>query len=355
MLFANKKEEVLDVQLTPHGRYLLSLGKLKPVYYSFHDSNILYDGRYANVSEDTQETEDRIQHDTPQPKGVSSIISREDNLKRFFEPSISLAAGLDRATALATVSQMNEQKIFLATHPIGSCSPTTELAPNWSIKVLNGEISGSVPYLTSSYQALQIPQIDIDVIYKTAVLDVESKAVLPLVPDPALSSNIYEDGTYIAIDPDHLLLEVLEDNTEYHKTNFEVEVFEIIDETRIKAKSGLSGTGTEIEVMKPLFFREKINLIQNNILMDPSELPELESIGEDEAMVDYYFNVLVDTEIDPAALCEAKETFQAKSLFVDLDVVCAPSNLASTRYDVYTGPEPVEPCPIPEEGADCND
>ena len=46
MLFADKKEEVLDLQLTPHGKYLLSLGKLRPVYYSFHDDNILYNLEY---------------------------------------------------------------------------------------------------------------------------------------------------------------------------------------------------------------------------------------------------------------------------------------------------------------------
>jgi len=361
MLFANKKEEVLDIQLTPHGKYLLSIGKLKPVYYSFHDSNILYDGRYAlsgsglradgtPISENPKDIEDRIQHKTPQPKTVTSRVTRADNLKRIFEPSINLSSDINRATALATVSQMNEQKVFLSTHPIGSCSPTTDLAPKWSIKVLNGEISGSVPHLTSSYQTLNIPQIDINVVYKTAVLSTDTSPALPMKPDPALSSKVYDDGTYIAIDPDHLLLEVIEDNTEYNKTNFEVEVFEIVDEIRIGAKSGPTGARTDLEVMKPLLFREKVNLIQNNILLDPSEIPKQESIGENAAMVDYYFNLFVDKEIDPADLCAAKEAFETKNLFVDLDVECSPSGLTSTRYDVYTGPEPVEPCPIPEEG-----
>ena len=355
MLFADKKEEVLDLQLTPHGKYLLSLGKLRPVYYSFHDDNVLYDGRYANVLEETKEIEDRIQHDTPQMKTIASRVSREENLKRIFEPSISLEAGFNKATALATVEQMNEQKIFLVDHPLGSCSPTTELAPKWSIKVLNGEISGSIPYLTSSYQTHRVPQIDVDVVYKTAILSTDTSPALPLTPDPALSSQIYSDGTYIAVDPDHLLLEVLEDNTEYNKSNFEVEVFEILEDIRKGAKSGLAGTSTVREVMKPLFFRKPVNLIQNNILMDSSEVPTTEPIGENEAMVDYYFNVFVDKEIDPADLCEAKETFKDKNLYIDLDINCSPSDLTPTRYDVYSGPAPVEPCPIPEEGAGCDD
>ena len=34
MLFMDKKEEVIDIELTPHGK-LLSMGKMKPVYYAF--------------------------------------------------------------------------------------------------------------------------------------------------------------------------------------------------------------------------------------------------------------------------------------------------------------------------------
>jgi len=356
MLFANKKEEVIDIELTPHGRYLLSLGRLKPVYYSFHDNNILYDGRYAEIVEYTKDIEDRIQHDTPQPKTLNTRASREKNTKRIFETNLALASSVDRAAELASVAQMNEQKTFLATHPIGTCSPTTDQAPKWSIKVLNGEISGSIPYLTSSYQTLEIPQIDIDVVYKTAILDVNDPGlVLPIKPDPALSSNVYSDGTYVAIDPDHLLLEILEENTEYNKTNFEVEVFEVENEDYVSAKAGLSGTEVRQQELKPLFFKKPVENIVNNILVDDVELPKPPAIGDNPRMVNYYFNVFVDEEIDPADICEAKEELDKKNLFVDLDVVCAPNAATPTRYDVYTGPDPLAPCPVPQEGTDCND
>ena len=347
MLFMNKKEEVLDIQLTPHGRYLLSLGKLKPVYYSFHDSNILYDGRYAGLSQLTKEIEDRIQHNTPQPKTLTSIVSREQNTKSIFEPSLSLAAGINKATQLASVEQINEEKNFLLSPPIGSCSPTTDKAPAWSIKVLNGEINKSVPNLTSSYQTLNIPQIDINVSYKTAVLSTSEDNTLVMTPDPALSSRVFEDGTYIAIDPDHLLLEVLEENTVYNKTNFEVEVFEVIKDVKTSAKGGLAGTVTTMETMKPLFFDKQTNQIQNNILLDPSEVEDLEPIGENDSMINYYFNVFVDNEIDKSDICEAVNNLDSKSLFVDLDVDCAP-DITPSRYDIYTGPDPIEACPDPE-------
>ena len=356
MLFANKKEEVLEIELTPHGRYLLSIGKLQPVYYSFHDSNILYDGRYAGIKELTKDIEDRIQKNTPQPKTLNSRVSREKNVKRLFTPNLALASSINTAARLASIAQMNEQKSFLVTHPIGSSSPTTDLAPKWSIKVLNGEISGSIPQLTSSYQTLKIPQIDIDIAYKTAVLDAnDDSIVLPMQPDPALSTTVFNDGTYIAIDPDHLLLEVLEENTEYNKTNFEVEVFEMEDEDYASAKSGLAGTSKSQETFRPLFFRKPPQNIVNNILLDDSELPKPETIADNPSLANYYFNVFVDEEIDPADICEAKETFDKKNLFVDLDVVCAPDGATPTRYNVYTGPEPLPPCPVPDEGVDCDD
>ena len=39
MEFFDKKEEVIDLQLTQYGKYLLSLGKLRPIFYAFYDDN----------------------------------------------------------------------------------------------------------------------------------------------------------------------------------------------------------------------------------------------------------------------------------------------------------------------------
>ena len=50
MTFLDKKEQVLDIQLTQYGKYLLSKGKLKPVYYSFFDDDVLYDSTYAGIT-----------------------------------------------------------------------------------------------------------------------------------------------------------------------------------------------------------------------------------------------------------------------------------------------------------------
>ena len=41
MTFFNKKEDVFHIELTPHGRYLMSIGKLKPHHYKFFDDDFL--------------------------------------------------------------------------------------------------------------------------------------------------------------------------------------------------------------------------------------------------------------------------------------------------------------------------
>ena len=68
MEFFNKKEEVIDLQLTQYGKKLLSKGQWKPSYYAFFDDNILYDVQWANFKEDTINARKRIQEETPQLK-----------------------------------------------------------------------------------------------------------------------------------------------------------------------------------------------------------------------------------------------------------------------------------------------
>ena len=41
MTFFNRKEDVLDIQMTQYGKYLLSKGVFRPVYYAFFDDDIL--------------------------------------------------------------------------------------------------------------------------------------------------------------------------------------------------------------------------------------------------------------------------------------------------------------------------
>ena len=54
MSYFDKKEDVLDLKLTPYGRHLLSRGKLMPKYYSFLDDDVIY-----NIEQQTTGSIDR--------------------------------------------------------------------------------------------------------------------------------------------------------------------------------------------------------------------------------------------------------------------------------------------------------
>ena len=85
MEFFNKKEEVIDLQLTQYGKYLLSLGKFKPFYYAFYDDGIIYDAQYAGDGEAQNEAEPRIQENTPNLKALYNFHSIEDEMQRAVE------------------------------------------------------------------------------------------------------------------------------------------------------------------------------------------------------------------------------------------------------------------------------
>ena len=83
MTFFDKKEEVMKVELTPYGRYLLSIGKLKPHSYRFFDDNIIYDSASGGFEEKQNEANHRIKHTTPNLKGNPNITGVETNIKKF--------------------------------------------------------------------------------------------------------------------------------------------------------------------------------------------------------------------------------------------------------------------------------
>ena len=95
MEFFDRKEEVLDLQLTQYGKYLLSIGKLSPSYYAFFDDDIDYDTQYqgdppaldhtavsAGPSESQKDTEDRIK-ETPRIKVIHSVDTVEKSVNQI--------------------------------------------------------------------------------------------------------------------------------------------------------------------------------------------------------------------------------------------------------------------------------
>ena len=54
MEFFDKKQDVMDIQLTSYGKHLLSKGLFKPTYYAFSDDGVMYDNLWMSTgSSDT--------------------------------------------------------------------------------------------------------------------------------------------------------------------------------------------------------------------------------------------------------------------------------------------------------------
>ena len=85
MEFFNRKEEVVDLQLTQYGKYLLSRGKFKPSAYAFFDDDVIYDATYGpNKNEHQNATEDRIK-ETPRIKCQSVFHGIETEVAKINE------------------------------------------------------------------------------------------------------------------------------------------------------------------------------------------------------------------------------------------------------------------------------
>ena len=66
----------MQIEMTPYGRYLYSIGKFRPHSYEFVDDDILYK---SGSSEDQESIHNRIINETPKLK-----INRANNLIFLF-------------------------------------------------------------------------------------------------------------------------------------------------------------------------------------------------------------------------------------------------------------------------------
>ena len=285
MEFFNKKEEVINLQLTQYGRHLMSKGKFKPVYYSFYDNNILYNVERARITEEQNEAEKRIR-ETPTMHPQIGFSSLEKEFQNNYDLIVS-----NKITATDTSLQRTAEKHYLLPQPIGTSDTNSEYSPSWSFRFLNGRISGSVNHLhlkekSGGKNTLTIPQISshkkIEYIDVTSG-DFEYNETLdgPLKTNFAISTD--EDDQYF-------LLKVMEINGLYQKKNFDIEFYEVYEEE--------TDSGNIVETLKPLNF---------SINYDPEN--ELTFIGQhtpadDQDYVEYYFDFRVDDEIGDQILCK---------------------------------------------------
>lgn len=317
MTFLNKKEQVLDIELTQHGKRLLSHGKMKPVYYAFFDDDILYDSEYGGFEENRNDSGERIRNLTPALQVQYVFSGIETEVKKAVEQKRnSLKEGDNQGVSIVGTAE----KHFANSAPLGNSSLNDSDAPAWRMNFLQGNISGSVQVVTGSQPNMKIPRITVDnVTYKTSPVKPsldgpEARSGLPFgdfgndgdgtVSDLNFASARFEDGSFIKIEDDFLLFELKEDNVDSLKKNFDIEIF-IQEQDR--------ETGRDIYT--PLFFEQKSPLVENDILLDQESIVPTENKLLDPSYVEHFFHVYVDDEISKDVLCRLVPTPELEASF----------------------------------------
>jgi hypothetical protein len=348
MTFFNKKEEVIYFKLTPHGRHLLSMGKFKPKFYSFFDDNILYAPEYADFEQKQNDIETRIQDNTLYNRAQHVYSSVERNLNE-------LEYNCENAQFSIRQQQHNADKHYSLSMPIGTSDVTSIYAPAWQTIFLRSELSSSVEYITGSFATSKIPQLNIKVPYEVVVVNPgEERREWAPHNKTYFITEPFEDGTSIAIQGDYIMLDVLENNTDFFKDNFTIEVFEVEkEETSGSAYTPGLSDPRHREKLIPLSFVKRREEIKNGFLLDENEIEQTINpvLSLDDTYVEHYFDIRSDNEISPIEICNSLHQLERKNVYLDIGidpaVTCPDRESASdfrTTYATDTIEDDLDQC-----------
>jgi|ETNvirnome_6_100_1030635.scaffolds.fasta_scaffold00468_6 hypothetical protein len=362
----NKREDVIDLELTPYGELLLLEGVFKPTYYAFFDDEVLYDSRYAGIEVEAQnKIKDRIK-EVPRLKTQYLFtntelpsVKIEDYAAKVFKGEITTLDLVKTANLLPqekigalSYEPMYYLKLYTLPLPLGNCSFETEHAPAWDINLLYNNLDQqkdgtySVEIFSSSiHPTLKIPQMDVTIQYvtegyplnmtpKTSTDNADKSENFRLKEFDELHENppIYNDG-YYDFQEDFIVLEINENNVPFLKENFDIEVYEI---THDNPDHDLYYNKKDF-IKKPTVVDEKglLKSEEESIRSNEKDL-ELKLLPLNNTYVEHYFNVYVDYEIDKDLMCKLKPNIKQKGFFISDPLDCLEdkdSNILSS--DIY--------------------
>ena len=326
----------MQIEMTPYGRYLYSIGKFKPHSYEFIDDDIVY--RVSGSGEAQEDAHPRILEQTPKLK-----------INRAFQ---------DEAPQVESPSVLEEQRVMVKKNnlrqpdirPMGRSAYSGSNTPHLQVTMLQGSISGSQTSfevketnehgVTSDGGSMLIPQVDITINFIADVRD----ALDP--PDDyegeSVESTVFDDGTYVQVRFQDPIIHLKEFNSFYEKENFEMEAFIV---------SGSQASETLI----PLKIFTVPSVIKNGLLttdedqeVDGRGLVSEDTIGleiDEASYVEYFFDIQVDSDIPAEILCAAVNSLEINSQFLDEELICPDQR--TDMFDIYStrvNPEDLEDC-----------
>jgi len=281
MTFFNKKEDILELQLTPYGRKLLSQGKLKPEFYAFFDDDVLYDTGKAGFTETNSQSKTRILTETPSLKPQSTNFGVETNIDTMYHENID----------------------NFMPNPIGTSSPIDKKTAGWNAIALNKEfdtfeLSSS---LNSSIQ--NIPQINCTLNFTMSVDNINNfnGDFSDLVNEFDFDTD--SDGNFIKLQKETLVLYLTEKNGFVNNDAYEVEVFMYEEDN---------------QNLKKIDFQKRPQRVVNDLYQ------EVEQINEEATSknVEFYIDLMVDSEVPDEEICEGVEKLKESNIYLELDLKC---------------------------------
>ena len=338
VLFLDKKEQVLEFELTPFGKHLFSVGKLNPKYYSFYDDDIMYDFNYQTgtatpLALETQNSIVTRINETPRMRSVTNFTEFLTN-NSIGEVSVGLLSDefdqqmLENSNGIGPLktdgnTQTRGKPIYMQKFqsPIGSNDVFKNFAPSWKVRSISGSKQFSDGY---EYIFGQIPKLSasLDLGYATTTVqsyDADSDSYVPR-------------ESYDLVKNDRLLLDIQELNSTFKQDeNFDIEVFEIQDGTTINGQR-----------MFKKYFENKNNQIVDGYMVSSNESENFDDPSADS--VEKLFNILIDSDVGSFTACKLAEQFNKQSFLIDLDFDCTREIDDDLFYDIYGSETEAEIC-----------
>ena len=313
MTFFNNKEQVIKFELTPYGRFLMSQGKLKPHSYEFIDDDILYDLQQVGRSEIQNETFERVKFETP---------------KLIPNPNKSEIVKINYINNKKNYGIINKHGYTKHQAEIGKSSPETVKTPALSMLMLDGKINQTLKVYngnsktsnTGSFENQLIPQIDFNLNY---VIRRRQESRFIQTEDIRVISQRFNDGKVLYIDEDNIMSFVKESGSDYDKENFEIEVFAIESDE----------SGTRPETLRQLEFQIPKKRLVNEMIIENNKT-DIRIEDDEKMMVMTFFELLVDSEIDPKELCDNIKDIKRENIYIDDDLVC-PQDESLEKFNIY--------------------
>ena len=355
MTFFNKKTEVMKVELTPFGRYKLSIGKLKPHHYRFFDNNVAYHGKALGITEDQNDADNRIRQETPVLKQNPNITGVETTISIIETEEVTVQMdyiSYDRTSlepvyvdiSASATYRSNDRKnkrddhINQMIYNIGTIEHDAEQSPSFQVDAFKGKLSGSTSkfYSSKNIQTSSIPQVDLEIEYEAIVtnsfLDVVAQnfEIDPIGP--------FEDGSRIIIKSQVPLLRVKETNAFDEKENFHITAYRVFEQSPVNTQ-----TESTLIYEKMKFDKEGLRIMSDLYVGESSFSSVPEYTPND---VSYYFEILTDKDIAESDYCETIGDLEIRNIYLDNEIICPDQaqNLDINIYQSQVNPEDLEDC-----------